>query len=133
MPNRTIYIKDSDVPVFERAQEDLGESVSSLFADFLHDRLLHLTENEKKVLALLKQIRRDRKALKDERAGPGLVGEYDEAEAYTSKVLERLKAKDLEAARALWFGAQFCHKRANQDADTYREIKRDIDQVLGGS
>src|SRR5260370_8887370 len=99
MPNRTIYIKDSDVPVFERAQEDLGESVSSLFADFLHDRLLHLTENEKKVLVLLKQIRRDRKALKDERAGPGLVGEYDEAEPYASKLLERLKPKDLHAPR----------------------------------
>jgi hypothetical protein len=39
LPNKTIYVKDSDLPVWERAQEELGESVSSVFIDYLKERL----------------------------------------------------------------------------------------------
>lgn len=39
MPNKTIYIKDSDLPVWDRAQEELGESISSVFVDYLKERL----------------------------------------------------------------------------------------------
>jgi len=39
MPNKTIYIKDSDLPVWERAQKELGESISSAFVDYLKARL----------------------------------------------------------------------------------------------
>src|ERR1051326_4271735 len=39
MPNKTIYIRDTDLPVWEQAQRELGESVSSLFADCLRQRL----------------------------------------------------------------------------------------------
>ena len=39
MPNKTIYIKDSDVRIWDRAQRELGESVSSVFVDYLKDRL----------------------------------------------------------------------------------------------
>jgi len=39
MPNKTIYIKDSDLPLWERAQNELGESVSSTFVEFLKERL----------------------------------------------------------------------------------------------
>jgi hypothetical protein len=39
MPNKTIYIKDSDLPLWDRAQRELGESISSVFADHLKERL----------------------------------------------------------------------------------------------
>jgi hypothetical protein len=31
MPNKTIYVKDADVQLLEQAQEQLGESISSMF------------------------------------------------------------------------------------------------------
>ncbi|MGA8598225.1 MAG: hypothetical protein WB676_26200 [Bryobacteraceae bacterium] len=39
MPNKTIYIKDSDLSLWDRAQQELGESVSSVFVDYLKERL----------------------------------------------------------------------------------------------
>ena len=39
LPNKTIYIKDADLPVWERAQKELGESISSAFVDYLKERL----------------------------------------------------------------------------------------------
>jgi hypothetical protein len=39
MANKTIYIKDSDLPVWDRAQRELGESISSAFIDYLKARL----------------------------------------------------------------------------------------------
>jgi hypothetical protein len=38
MPNKTIYIKDADLPIWEKAQKELGESISSAFVDYLKDR-----------------------------------------------------------------------------------------------
>lgn len=39
MPNKTIYIKDADLPVWDEAQKELGDSISSAFADYLKERL----------------------------------------------------------------------------------------------
>jgi hypothetical protein len=39
VPNKTIYIKDSDLPLWNRAQRELGESISSVFVDYLKERL----------------------------------------------------------------------------------------------
>lgn len=39
MPNKTIYIKESDLPIWDRAQQEIGESVSSVFVDCLKERL----------------------------------------------------------------------------------------------
>ena len=39
MPNKTIYVKDSDLPFWDRAQQELGESVSSVFVEYLKERL----------------------------------------------------------------------------------------------
>ncbi len=39
MANKTIYIKDSDLPLWNRAQKELGESISSTFIDYLKERL----------------------------------------------------------------------------------------------
>lgn len=39
MPNKTIYIRDADLPLWEKAQRELGESMSSGFAEYIRDRL----------------------------------------------------------------------------------------------
>ena len=39
MPAKTIYVKEADLALWEEAQEKLGESVSSIFADCLRERL----------------------------------------------------------------------------------------------
>ena len=39
MPNKTIYIKDADLPVWDKAQKKLGDSISSAFVDYLKERL----------------------------------------------------------------------------------------------
>ena len=39
MPNKTIYVKDSDLPLWEKAQENLGESISAAFVDYLRERM----------------------------------------------------------------------------------------------
>jgi hypothetical protein len=39
LPNKTIYIRSADLPLWERAQQELGESVSSVFVEYLKERL----------------------------------------------------------------------------------------------
>jgi hypothetical protein len=39
MPNKTIYIKAADLPLWDKAQRELGESISSGFVEYLRDRL----------------------------------------------------------------------------------------------
>lgn len=49
MPNKTIYIKDMDIEIWERAQRELGgESISSVVADCLRSRL-RMVEGRSKV------------------------------------------------------------------------------------
>jgi hypothetical protein len=39
MPTKTLYVKETDLPLFDRAQEEMGESLSALFADCLRQKL----------------------------------------------------------------------------------------------
>ncbi len=39
MPQKTIYVKEADLELWKRAQEELGESISSIFSDCLRERL----------------------------------------------------------------------------------------------
>lgn len=39
MAKKTLYIKDSDLPIWDLAQAEFGESISTLFADFLRERV----------------------------------------------------------------------------------------------
>ena len=39
MPNKTIYVREDDLPLWEEAQKELGESISALFAEFLRKRI----------------------------------------------------------------------------------------------
>jgi hypothetical protein len=58
MPNKTLYVKDADLPLFEQAQEQLGDSVSSMFAEFLRERVAGLTPEEGRILELMNEISR---------------------------------------------------------------------------
>lgn len=44
MPNKTIYIKNADLPIWNRAQKELGESISSVIIDHLEERLERVDE-----------------------------------------------------------------------------------------
>ncbi len=39
MPSMTIYVRESDLALWELAQTQLAQSVSALFAEFLHERI----------------------------------------------------------------------------------------------
>lgn len=39
MPNKTIYVRESDLGLWELAQAQLGQSISALFAEFLRERV----------------------------------------------------------------------------------------------
>ena len=36
MPNRTIYVADADLPIFEKAQKLVGDNLSAAIAQALH-------------------------------------------------------------------------------------------------
>src|SRR4051794_293538 len=96
MPNKTIYLRDADLPLFEQAQEEFGDSVSSLFAEFLRDRVAKLTPDERRIIALISQITRKRDSVKKDRTVPEFVdGEYAEAEAHAEKALKSLRAGEI--------------------------------------
>lgn len=39
MPNKTLYVRESDLALWDLAQDQLGQSMSALFAQFLHERV----------------------------------------------------------------------------------------------
>lgn len=39
MANKTLYVRDSDLALWEMAQAQLGDSISALFAEFLRERV----------------------------------------------------------------------------------------------
>src|SRR3954447_9800779 len=89
MPNKTIYIKDADLPLLEQAQAQLGDSVSSMFAEFLRERAVNLTPEENRIIDLINQITRKREVLAREQALPKFLdGEYVEAEQHAERSLK---------------------------------------------
>src|SRR6266478_2168950 len=105
MPNKTIYVKDSDLPLFEQAQELLGDSVSSMFADFLKERVGKV-KPEERMTELVIQISRKRAGLKKERGLPQFIdGIYAEAEAHAKKAVKSLRAGEVLQAKALYYAA----------------------------
>jgi hypothetical protein len=44
MPNKTIYIKNADLPIWDKAQKELGESISSVIIGHLEERLERVDE-----------------------------------------------------------------------------------------
>ena len=86
MPNKTIYVKDTDLPLLEQAQEQLGDSVSSMFAEFLRERVAKLTPEENRIIELINEIVMAREALRERSLPEFIDGEYAEAQATRRKL-----------------------------------------------
>jgi hypothetical protein len=131
MPNKTIYVKDADVPLFEQAQELLGESVSSMFAEFLKERVGRVTPEER-MAELVNQVSRKRSSLKKEAGLPKFIdGVYSEAEAYARKAVKSLRAGEVRQAKALYYAANVYHDLAERDVKDARELGEKITELLG--
>lgn len=131
MPNKTIYVKDADLPLFEQAQELLGESVSSVFAEFLKERVGKVTPKER-MAELVKQISRKRDALKKEHGLPQFIdGVYAEAESYAKKAVKSLRAGEVRKAKALYYAANVYHAQADRCAKDASELREKITELLG--
>jgi hypothetical protein len=134
MPTRTIYVRDADVVLFDRAQDELGKSVSALFAEFLKERLGSVTESEKAVLELMAQIGEEKDKAAKRGAGRSVLSEFDEAEAYARRLLNLLRAGGFEEARSLWSGAQALFGAARGARSTFGSFETfsfRLDKALG--
>jgi hypothetical protein len=61
VPNKTIYIKDSDVEIWDRAQKKLGgESISSIITDYLRERAAPQFDNVDAMNELLSEVNEER-------------------------------------------------------------------------
>jgi hypothetical protein len=130
MPNKTIYVKDADLPLFEQAQELLGESVSGMFADFLKERVGKIAPEER-MAELVNQISRKRSVLEKERGLPPFIdGIYAEAETYAKKALKHLRAGDVRQAKVFYYAANVYRERAEREAKDARELGDKIMELL---
>jgi hypothetical protein len=131
MPNKTLYVKESDLPLFEQAQEQLGDSVSSVFAEFLRERMAKLTPEENRIVELINDIGRKRDSLKKERELPQFIdGEYAEAVAYAEKALQSLRRGSVRNAKALYYAANIYRERAERDIKETRDLVKKIAGML---
>src|SRR5262245_65086838 len=102
MPKQTIYVKDTDLPLLEQAQQRLGESVSSMFAEFLRERVAKLTPEENRIIELINQITTTREALKKQRDLPEFIdSEHAEAQSYAEKALKSFRAGEISKTKTL--------------------------------
>lgn len=132
MPNKTIYVKDSDLPLFEQAQELLGDSVSALFADFLKERVGKVNP-EDRMKDLAKQIARKRAAIKLEPGIPKFVDEvYAEADGYARKALKSLRAGEIKQAKTMYHAAIVYYGYAERDLKEAKKFHEEIGKVLEG-
>jgi hypothetical protein len=131
MPTKTIYVKESDLPLFEQAQEQLGDSVSAIFAEFLRERLASLTPEQNRVIDLLNQIEQKRTNLKKDRSVPSFVdSEYAEAELYAQKALKSIRAGKAKDAKVYFYAANAYRDRADRDIKDTRELTDKIADLL---
>src|SRR5947209_9192307 len=129
MPNKTIYVKDTDLPLLEQAQEQLGDSVSSMFAEFLRERVAKISPEENRIIELINRITNGRETLKRQRDLPEFIqGEYAEAQSYAEKALKSFRAGDVRKTKALFWAANAYHDRAQRDA---KEVKEMNDKIAG--
>src|SRR2546421_3265264 len=123
MPNKTIYVKDTDLPLLAQAQEQLGDSVSSMFAEFLRERVAKLTPEENRIIELINQITTTRETLKKQRILPEFIeSEHAEAQSYAEKALKSFRAGEIRKTKALFWAANAYHERAQRDAKEVREL-----------
>lgn len=132
MPNKTLYVKDADLPLFEQAQEQWGESVSSMFAEFLRERVAKMTPEENGILELINQLQRRREAVRQDGELPDFVdGEYAEAEGYAAKALKALRTGDIRKTKVFFYAANSYRERAERDVQESRALASKMAAMLG--
>lgn len=132
MPNKTIYVKDTDLPLLEHAQQQLGDSVSSMFAEFLRERVAQLTPEENRIIDLINRIRSAREELKAERELPAFLdSEHAEAEKYAEKALRSFRTGEIRQTKALFWAGNAYFDRARRDAKETKELNARIAELLG--
>jgi len=132
MPNKTIYVKDTDLPLLEQAQEQLGDSVSSMFAEFLRERVAKLSPEENRIIDLINQITTTREILKKQRDLPDFIeSEHAQAQSYAEKALKSFRTGEIRKTKALFWAANAYHDRAQRDAKEVKELNDKIAGMLG--
>src|SRR5438445_11696448 len=131
MPNKTIYVRDSDMLLFEQAQEQLGDSISALFAEFLRERVGKLTPDERRILDLIRQVEKKREAVQKEAGMPAFIdGEYAEAESYAQMALRSFQKGEIRNTKILFYAANAYHDRAERDLKDTRELNQKMSRML---
>jgi hypothetical protein len=133
MPNKTIYVKDADLPLLEQAQEQLGDSVSSMFAEFLRQRVAKLTPEENRIIEFVNEIAVAREALRKRSLPEFIDGEYAEAQTYAEKALKSLRASEISRTKALFWAANAYYDRAKNDAKEVGTLNEKIAGILAAS
>ncbi len=133
MPNKTIYVKDADLPLLQQAQEQLGDSVSSMFAEFLRERMAKLTPEENRIIELINKIAAAREGLKQRGLPDFIGGEYAEAQAYAEKALKSFRASEISRTKTLFWAANAYYERAKSDAKDVGALNGRIAAMLGAS
>ena len=132
MPTSTIYVKEADLQLLEQAQKQLGDSVSSMFAEFLRERVAKLRPEEKRIIELINHIAKIREAGKKERGLPEFIAsEHAEAEAYAERALKSLRAGEIRNTKAFFWAANTYFERAKLHAKETRELNIKITELLG--
>lgn len=130
MATKTIYVKDTDIPLFEQAQQELGDSISSLFATFLRDRVANLTPAERRILGLITEIAGKRESLKQTAGWPFFIdAEYAEAEVQAAKAIESLRAGEIKLAKLFFHAASAYASGADRDWKESTRLREKIDEV----
>jgi hypothetical protein len=130
MPTKTLYIKESDLPLFEQVQEQFGDSVSSMFTEFLRERIGSLKPGEDRVFAVLDQIGAKRQALRTEDQLPTFLDSiYGEAEAQAQNALKRLKARKVRDAKIALSAAILYQELAERTVKQVKEIRDKLQQA----
>ena len=131
MPNKTLYVKDSDLTLFEQAQEQIGDSISSMFAEFLRERLAKLTPEEGRIIELIDHITRSRETVKKDGSLPAFLDvEYAQAEAYAEKALKSFRRREIRKTKVYFYAANFYRDKAERDLKEAREFSEKINEML---
>jgi hypothetical protein len=131
MPNKTLYVKDADVQLFEKAQEQLGDSVSSMFAEFLRERVANLAPEEGRIVELLNEITHMRDAIRKERSLPQFIdAEFAEAEAYANKALKTFQRSDIRRTKVFFYAANAYRDKAHRDLGEAKELNEKMTEML---
>ena len=134
MPNKTLYVKDADLPLFEQAQEQLGDSVSSMFAEFLRERVAGLTPEEGRIVELINEISRAREIASKTRNLPQFIdAEYEEAEEHCKKALKSFQRGEIRKTKVSFYAASTYRNKAERDLKGARDLNEKMAEMLNGA